>query len=60
MSFEPTVCVPAASAKTSTTTGTAIDFTALQSALTSADLTFNMSLDGVSKEITLEIELIQK
>ena len=34
-------------------TGTAIDFTALQSALTSADLTFNMSLDGVSKEITL-------
>ena len=34
-------------------TGTAIDFTALQSALSSADLTFNMSLDGVSKEITL-------
>ena len=34
-------------------TGTAIDFTALQSALSGADLTFNMSLDGVSKEITL-------
>ena len=34
-------------------TGTTIDFTALQSALSGADLTFNMSLDGVSKEITL-------
>jgi len=34
-------------------TGNTIDFTALQSALSGADLTFNMSLDGVSKEITL-------
>mgnify|MGYP001017023899 CR=1 FL=1 len=30
MSFEPTVCVPAASAKTSTTTDTAIDFNAIK------------------------------